>query len=232
MSTAKSYDTDELYDNCSSEPKEVTCFCGKTAFTIFNGRVRQVRECACIDCYQHLTWAHNLGGPEFPPILPISYWDNDVRMDRGEDNLMVVMLRESGRSRRLVAKCCHSTLMVDHINYKQLKFLLFENACKIPWDNETDPPSVTRPPSDRIFMRDWDDSRGKLPEFKGDPSRIEQGCCPPFTNKTNRQSIDNPLGETCQSIFQRIPWYTLENDEGVIPKNKGDWPELIPIEPR
>jgi hypothetical protein len=40
------------------------------------------------------------------------------------------------------------------------------------------------------------------------------------------------LGQTCQSIFQRVPWYTLEMDEGVIPKNKGDWPELKPIEPR
>ena len=74
--------------------------------------------------------------------------------------------------------------------------------------------------------------RGKLPEFKGDPSRIEQGCCPPFTNKTNRQSIDNPLGETCQSIFQRLPWYILEVGERLIPKNKEDWPDLKPIEPR
>jgi hypothetical protein len=153
-------------------------------------------------------------------------------MDRGEENLIVVMLRESGRSTRLVAKCCYSSLVVDHTSYNGLEFMLFENACKIPWDNETDPPSVTRPPSDRIFMRDWDDSRGELPEFGGDPSRIDQGCCPPFTEKTNRKSIDNPLGETCQSIFQRVPWYTLEMDEGVIPKNKGDWPELKPIEPR
>ncbi len=114
MSTAKSYDTDELYNNCSSEPKEVTCFCGKTAFTIFNGRVRQVRECACNDCFQHLTWAYGLGGPKFPPISTISYWDNDFRMDRGEENLMVVMLRESGSSTRLGGKCCVSSLLVVH----------------------------------------------------------------------------------------------------------------------
>ena len=120
MSTAKSYDTDELYNNCSSEPKEVTCFCGKTAFTIFNGRVRQVRECACNDCFQHLTWAYGLGGPKFPPISTISYWDNDFRMDRGEENLIVVMLRVSGRSTRLVAKCCYSSLVVDHTSYNGL----------------------------------------------------------------------------------------------------------------
>lgn len=232
MINPKPFDSDELYDNCSSDPKQVTCICGKVAFSIFNGRVRQARECACNDCYQHMKWCHAVGGPDVPPIPHGGYWDNDIQLDRGEENLMVVMLRESGRSRRLVAKCCYSTLIIDHPGYKQLSFLLFENACKIPWDNETDPPSVTRPPSDRIFMRDWDGSRGELPEFKGDPSRIDQGCCPPFTDKTNRQSIDNPMGETCQSIFQRVPWYTLEMDEGVIPKNKGDWPELKPIEPR
>ena len=232
MINPKPFDSDELYDKCSSASKEVKCFCGKAAFTVFNGRVRKARECACIECYQHLTWANSKGGPEVPSIIPLSYWDNDVRMDQGENNLIVVMLRESGKSKRLVAKCCYSTLMVDHIGYKRLRFLLFENACKIPWDNETAPPSVTRPPSDRIFMRDWDGSRGELPEFKGDPSRIDQGCCPPFTDKTNWQSIDNLFGKTCQSIFQRVPWYTLEMDEGVIPKNKGDWPELKPIEPR
>ena len=232
MSTAKSYDTDELYDNCSSDPKEVTCFCGKAAFTVFNGRVRKARECACNDCYQHMKWCHSVGGPDVPPILHGGYWDNDIQMERGEENLMVVMLRESGSTKKLVSKCCYSTLIIDHPGYKQLRFLMFENACKIPWDNETDPPSVTRPPSDRVFMRDWDDSRGELPEFKGDPSRIDLGCCPSFTNKTNRESIDNPLGETSQSLFQRLPWYSLEIDEGVIPKNKGDWPELKPIEPK
>jgi len=232
MINPTSFDSDELYDDCNSDPKQVTCFCGKVAFTVFNGRVRMARECACNDCYQHMKWCRAVGGPDVPPIPHGGYWDNDIQLDRGEENLMVVMLRESGRSRRLVAKCCYSTLIIDHPGYKQLCFLLFENACKIPWDNETAPPSVTRPPSDRIFMRDWDGSRGELPEFKGDPSRIDQGCCPPFIDKTNRQSIDNPLGKTCQSIFQRVPWYTLEIGEGVIPKNKGDWPELKPIEQR
>ena len=122
--------------------------------------------------------------------------------------------------------------MVDHIGYKQLRFLLFENACKIPWDSETAPPSVTRPPVDRIYMKDWDDSRGELTEFKGDPSRIRQEGFRLFSDEANRQIINNPLGETVQDIFQRLPWYTLEIDEGMIPKNKGDWPELIPIEPR
>ena len=73
MINPKPFDSDELYDNCSSDPKEATCFCGRTAFSIFNGRVRKARECACIECYQHLTWANSKVGPEVPPIIPISY---------------------------------------------------------------------------------------------------------------------------------------------------------------
>ena len=95
-----------------------------------------------------------------------------------------------------------------------------------------DSPSVTRPPIDRIYMKDWDDSRGELPEFKGDPSRIRQEGFRLFSDEANRQSINNPIGETLQNIFQRVPWYALDINEGVIPKNKEDWPDLKPIEPR
>ena len=63
--------------------------------------------------------------------------------------------------------------MIDHPAYQKIKFILFDNGCKIPWDNETDPPSVTRPFADRIYMKDWNDSRGKLPEFESDPLRID-----------------------------------------------------------
>ena len=232
MSTAKSFDSDELYNSCNPDPKVVSCFCGKTAFTIFNGRIRMARECACIYCYQHAKWANSLGGPEVPPILSGGYWDNDLRVEKGEENMIVVLLKESGKSKRVVSRCCYSTLMIDHPAYNRIGFALFENACKIPWDNEIDPPSVTRPPSDRIFMKYWHKSRGVLPEFIGDPLRIDQGNTLPYTQNNNRQSIDNPMGETCQSLFSRLPWYTLEIDEGVIPKNKEDWPDLKPIEPR
>ena len=232
MINPKPFDSDELYDDCNSDPKQVKCFCGEVAFTVFNGRVRMARECACNDCYQHMKWCRAVGGPDVPPIPHGGYWDNDIQLDRGEENLMVVMLRESGRSRRLVAKCCHSTLLIDHPSYKGIQFLLFENACKIPWDNDLDPPTVTRLPSDRIFMKDWDGSRGELPEFIGDPERVVERAGLPFTHKTNRQNIDNPLGETCQSLFSRLPWFTLEIEEGLIPTDRSGWPNLKPIEVR
>ena len=49
MINPKPFDSDELYDDCNSDPKQVTCFCGEVAFTVFNGRVRMARECACND---------------------------------------------------------------------------------------------------------------------------------------------------------------------------------------
>ena len=56
MINPKPFDSDELYDDCNSDPKQVACFCGEVAFTVFNGRVRMARECACNDCYQHMKW--------------------------------------------------------------------------------------------------------------------------------------------------------------------------------
>ena len=35
MINPKPFDSDELYDNCSADPKQVTCICGKVAFSIF-----------------------------------------------------------------------------------------------------------------------------------------------------------------------------------------------------
>ena len=67
---------------------------------------------------------------------------------------------------------------------------------------------------------------------KGIHLELTKVAAPHSPIKQNRKSIDNPLGQTCQSIFQRVPWFTLEIEEGLVPKNKGDWPELKPIEPR
>ena len=231
INKTKSFDSDELYNNCNSDPKLVTCSCGKTSFTIFNGRVRKARECACIDCYQHVIWAQSKDGPQVPPILSAGYWDNDIRVESGEENIMVILLRKDARAKRTVAKCCYSTLMIDHPGYKQLRFGLYENTCSISWDNDSEPPSITRPPSDRIFMKDWNASRGKLPEFSGDPLRIDQRVGLPFHENVNRQSIDNPMGETCQSLFRRLPWFSLDVKEGFIPKDKNLWPNLKPVEP-
>ena len=55
---------------------------------------------------------------EAPLICKLTYLENDMDIERGMDKLVWYKLREGGRSTRAVAKCCHSTLAVDHPAYK------------------------------------------------------------------------------------------------------------------
>jgi len=182
-----------------------------------NGRPRRVIECCCVDCYQHLEWASVKGGPKVPIIPTLSYWDNDLVVEKGEDLLQVVLLREKGRSLRLLSTCCYSTLMVDHPFYNEVMFMLFEEACKIQWDEMLKSPYETRPAESRIFAKDFEASRGKLPKFNGDPERIHQTSDTPYVEKWNSvtsPTLENPKGETCQSLFARVPKIILGLEEG------------------
>ena len=71
------------------------------------------------------------GGPQLPTIPTLSYWENDLVVEKGENLLQVVLLREKGESLRLVSTCCHSSLMVDNPSYNGVMFMLFEEACRI-----------------------------------------------------------------------------------------------------
>ena len=132
-----------IYKNCDSSPKIISCFCGKVSFEMSNGRPRRVLECCCVDCFQHLEWASSRGGPQAPTIPTLSYWDNDIKLIKGESLLQVIILRAEGRSRRLISRCCYSTLMVDHPFYNGVMFMLFEEACKVQWDDLEKPPNRT-----------------------------------------------------------------------------------------
>ncbi len=206
-----------IYKNCDPSPKSILCFCGNVNFEMSNGRPRRVLECCCVDCFQHLEWASSKGGPIAPKIPTLSYWDNDLKLIKGEHLLQVVILRAEGRSRRLISKCCYSTLMVDHPFYNGVMFMLFEEACKIQWDSLVKSPNLTRPAESRIFVNDFGESRGKIPEFKGDQERIHNTCCPPYLDNWNimsSQYLDNPKGEKCQSIFLRVPKKNIDLEEG------------------
>ena len=182
-----------------------------------NGIPRRVLECCCVDCYQHLEWASVKGGPRVPIIPTLSYWDNDIVVEKGEDLLQVVLLRKKGRSLRLVSKCCYSTLMVDHPFYNGVMFMLFEEGCMIQWDEMLKSPYETRPAESRIFVKDFESARGNPPKFHGDPKKIHQTCCTPYVknwNSLTSPTLENPKGETCQSIFARVPKIILGLEEG------------------
>ena len=218
---------DKIYDNCDPTEKEISCQCGEVLIKMSHGRPRRVMECCCVDCYQHLEWASVMGGPKVPIVPTLSYWDNDIDVVRGEEHLRVVLLREDGRSKRTTATCCFSTLMVDHPGYHGVMFMLFEEACRIQDDDPDVPPTKTRPAESRIYFKDFDTSRGKLPEFGGDPSRVHQTCCPKYINGWNSKSsptLENPSGEKIQSLFERIPQMILGLEEGKRILSRSDCP--------
>jgi hypothetical protein len=207
----------KIYENCNPAPKEIICKCGKVLIKMSNGKPRRVLECCCVDCYQHNEWASVMGGPNVPVIPTLSYWDNDIVVIRGEEHLKVVLLREDGRSKRTTATCCFSTLMVDHPYYSGVMFMLFEDACRVQQDEPDVSPTKTRPAESRIYLKDFDTSRGTLPEFRGDPTRVHQTCCPEYIKGWNRKSsptLDNPSGEKIQALFERIPEMILGLDQG------------------
>ena len=168
-----------------------------------------------------------MGGPDVPIVPTLSYWDNDIEVVRGEEHLRVVLLREDGRSKRTTATCCFSTLMVDHPGYNSVMFMLFEEACMIQDDDPDVPPTKIRLAESRIYFKDFDTSRGKLPEFGGDPSRVHQTCCPKYINGWNSKSsptLENPSGEKIQSLFERIPQMILGLEEGKRILSRSDCP--------
>ena len=96
-------------------------------------------------------------------------------------------------------------------------FLLSEEACRIQWDEMQKSPFQTRPAESRIFVKDFEAFRGKLPEFNGDLERIHQTYYQPYVDKWNSltsPTIENPKGETCQSLFAKVPKIILGLEEG------------------
>ena len=91
-----------------------------------------------------------MGGPKAPAIQTSTYWDNDIIFEKGEKLLLLEKLKNSDKL----------TLIIDHPEYNQVIFNLFEYSCKIDGDEDKNPPSKTHPAVSRIFMKDWNDSRG------------------------------------------------------------------------
>ena len=110
-------------------------------------------------------------------------------------------------------------------------FMLFEEAFRVQEDDPDVPPTKTRPAEARIYLKDFDTSYGALPEFRGDPARVHQICCPEYVkawNSISSPTLDNPSGEKVQSLFERIPEMTLGLEEDKRILNPNDCPVGFP----
>jgi hypothetical protein len=90
-------------------------------------------------------------------MSPLYYFDNDlVRVD-GQESMEVQQLRDGARSSRVVARCCHAVLAVDHPFYQGNVVMVPASACAL---SAAELPQ----PLARIFEDDWDaDADGPLP---------------------------------------------------------------------
>ena len=107
--------------------------------------------------------------------------------------------------------------MVDHSACSGVMFMLFEEAFRVQEDDPDVPPTKTLPAESRIYLKDFDTSHGALPEFRGDPARVHQICCPEYVkawNSISSPTLDNPSGENIHSLFERIPEMILGLEEG------------------
>ena len=107
--------------------------------------------------------------------------------------------------------------MLINPTYNGVMFMLLEEACRIHWDEMQKSPYEIRPAESRIYAKDFEACRGKLPAFNGDPERIHQTCSSPYVDKWNSltsPTIENPKGETCQSLFAKVSNIILDLEEG------------------
>ena len=107
--------------------------------------------------------------------------------------------------------------MVDNPAYNGVMFMLFEEACRIKWDDMQISPYETRPAESRIFVKDFEASRGKLPYFNGNSDRMHQTFWPTYVDSwKNRTSptIEHTKSEKSQSLFARVTKIILGLEEG------------------
>ena len=62
------------------------------------------------------------GGVKPDPLPRLYYMRSDIIDVNGRDKMIVVKLREDGRSRRIYCTTCYSILGVDHPGYKDTSF--------------------------------------------------------------------------------------------------------------
>ena len=76
----------------------IYCKCEKVCIKLSNPNPRYRLQCGCCDCRQAIQWAQLQGGPEAPSQpLDIWFFENDVNVTSGKDQLHWYKLRADGR---------------------------------------------------------------------------------------------------------------------------------------
>jgi hypothetical protein len=94
----------------------------------------------------------------------ISYFENDMTVLRGEENLDSFKIRDDALSTRLFCKLCHTHLLVDNPFYAGNCTAVYPEVCHLSPSAEQ---LFTRiPPSIIYCTSDWPTDKGPLPDYK------------------------------------------------------------------
>lgn len=157
----------------AAQKATVRCVCGKVSLTFTSLEPLVRLECGCRDCRQAREFEATRGGPKsHSPLSTLAYFPNDITLDQSIEDVSeiieVVTLREGGRSSRLVARCCRSTIAVDHPGYGGKLVMVPEESCILI--------AAKISPLARIYMGDWDHERDGDPPPTGDWPTLGAGA--------------------------------------------------------
>jgi hypothetical protein len=135
----------------ASQVAESRCMCGSVRLQFLRPMPVLHVHCCCNSCRQGREWVASQGGPPMMkgPTL-VYYFENDVAPVEPDalSLLYTVKLRESGRTTRLVSKCCHSAMALDHPFYEENVACVHANTCNLI------APRIE--PLRRLYSSDWD----------------------------------------------------------------------------
>lgn len=177
---------------------ESRCVCGKVKLRFLKPKPVLHVHCCCRDCRQGREWIASNGGPSKQPVSLIYYFENDLAQLEPDalGLLFTVKLREDGRTTRLVTKCCHSVLAIDHPYYDKNVICVHADACNLV------APHIE--PLCRIFTRDWDAAcHGDMPPITASLEESEAKW-KEFASFIKR-AVSDAMGITLQDILAQLP---------------------------
>jgi hypothetical protein len=135
----------------ASQNAEACCTCGKVKLQFLRPVPVLYVHCCCISCRQGREWVASKGGPPVKQgATLVYYFENDLAPlePHALSLLYTVKLREDGRTTRVITKCCHSAIALDHPFYDENVVCVHANTC-----NLVAPPIQ---PLRRLYSTDWD----------------------------------------------------------------------------
>jgi hypothetical protein len=178
---------------------ESRCLCGRVKLQFMRPKPVLHVHCCCNSCRQGREWLASQGGPPMTkgPTL-VYYFENDLAQlkPRALSLLFAIKLRESGRTTRLVTKCCHSAIAMDHPFYEENVLCVHANTCNL---------IATRiEPLRRLFSTDWNVAYdGEMP-----PATAALGDSEGLREKFSgiiKRPIRGRAGVKLQDILAQLP---------------------------